>query len=691
MKRIYTYFLLALGLLLVSCNVTQDKQEQNQEPKLVRVLAIGNSFSEDAVEQYLWDIADMDGKQMIIGNLYIGGCTLERHWTNVRDSIHGYRYRRIGLDGERVQTDSVGILTALLSEQWDVVTLQQASGSSGKYETYDPYLTDLIEFIRANTGKDTKIYFHQTWAYPNGSTHEEFPKYGSDRTQMYNAILDCTSRALKEHDLDGLIPSGTAIENARTTLLGEDLTRDGYHMDTHSGRYIVSLTWYETLFGVSCLGNGFTPKIVAPDRRQACQWAAHEAVQNPFQRTDLSMLSNRFEATVDEADAHSYSLPELLRLESGNPVNDVKTWEQSRRKELLSLLEREMFGKAPEKDNGQHFRVLRQQTGALGGLAIRKEIAIYPTADESFSIPLLLYLPASAKGPVPVFLGLNEMGNHAISPDEGITLPDEEKIDWYGDPYRMHARGEDMASWPLEDILGAGYGLATLCKEDIDPDWNDGFRNGIHGLFLKSGQTRTADDEWASLAAWAWGLSRSLDCLEQQEQVNAQKVMLVGSQAMAKAALWASAQDERFALTVSKAAGVGGAALMGRGLGNTLRQITNNHPAYYCRNFFKYALEPETLSFDTHEILALSAPRPLLLISSVQDSLTDPRGEFLALQEASRAYALWGDEEMTLADTPAGTLHESQDLGYLESDSMASLNADDWQRILTFVKGHLKD
>lgn len=258
---------------------------------VVKVLAIGNSFSQDAVEQYLHEIADANGQQMIIGNMYIGGCSLERHYNNMVNNTADYAYRKIGLDGVKRESGSQTIDGVLADEQWDYVSLQQVSGMSGQYNTYDPYLTALIAHVKEKL-PDAKIILHQTWAYAQNSTHTDFAKYDKDQMTMYNAIIDATSRAFNEHQMDLLIPCGTAIQNARTTFIGDTMNRDGYHLNVIHGRYTAACTWYESLFQQSVVGNTYTPTGLSASFKNAAQEAAHAAVQQPTAVTDLSYIEN---------------------------------------------------------------------------------------------------------------------------------------------------------------------------------------------------------------------------------------------------------------------------------------------------------------------------------------------------------------------------------------------------------------
>ncbi|MCH5227817.1 MAG: DUF4886 domain-containing protein [Muribaculaceae bacterium] len=250
------------------------------------ILAIGNSFSQDAVEQYLYDLFDAAGIEVVIGNLYIGGCRLDTHWSNAQSGNGAYEYRKV-VNGVKNQTNNVSLTQGLADEDWDIITLQQASGSSGQYETYTPYLENLIEWVAERS--DADIWFHQTWAYAKNSDHAEFPKYNKDQITMYNAIMDATQKAMADNpQLKGVIPSGTAIQNGRTSFLGDSFNRDGYHLETTYGRYTAACTWFEALTGINVVGNTYAPSTVNAVQKEIAQNAAHLAVLKPYEITEMT-------------------------------------------------------------------------------------------------------------------------------------------------------------------------------------------------------------------------------------------------------------------------------------------------------------------------------------------------------------------------------------------------------------------
>lgn len=258
--------------------------------RTVRVLAIGNSFSRDAVEQNLHELAAADGDTAIIGNLFIGGCPLSRHVDNLRADKHDYVYRKIGADGKRTERKNVSMAEALADDAWDYVSVQQASKFSGRYDTYEASLPELLRYVRARIPSKARMVLHQTWAYQQGADHSGFLLYGSDQDSMYRAIVDANRRAARLGKIKIVVPSGTAIQNARTSFAGDNLNRDGYHLDLGLGRYTAACAWYGRLFGKSPVGNAYAPAGMNPDLVAMAQKAADAALKAPEHVTDLSAL-----------------------------------------------------------------------------------------------------------------------------------------------------------------------------------------------------------------------------------------------------------------------------------------------------------------------------------------------------------------------------------------------------------------
>ena len=271
-----------IGLLLLSLLLSM-----GVSAKVIKVLVIGNSFSEDAVEQNLHELGEADGNQIIVANMYIGGCPLEKHWRNAENDLPAYRYRKIGLDGVMHQTDSMSISRALADEQWDYISVQQASGYSGLFDTFEPYLKNLMAYLRQRC-PNAHYLWHQTWAYAKDSKHEHFPYYDNDQMEMYRAIVKSAQKAMLDAGITTVVPCGTAVQDARSTFIGDKMNRDGYHLNLIYGRYTAACTWYEVLSGHSVVGNTYAPKGMTQKFVNATQSAANAAVIQPWDVTDLS-------------------------------------------------------------------------------------------------------------------------------------------------------------------------------------------------------------------------------------------------------------------------------------------------------------------------------------------------------------------------------------------------------------------
>ncbi len=324
---------------------------------------------------------------------------------------------------------------------------------------------------------------------------------------------------------------------------------------------------------------------------------------------EITILGQKKTVNYDESAVPAYTLPDPLRYPDGAEVKDTADWISRRRPEILSLFETQMYGKTPGRKLPAKYSLVSLDTMALNGLAIRKEVRIEFTAEPGAPSLLLLIYQPKLKKPVPVFLGLNFDGNHTLINDPGITISGA----WQA---ASHARGEDSLSWPVKSILSHGFAVATIYYGDIAEDENNGFKNGIQPVFYSPGQTSPKPDEWGAIGAWAWGLSRAMDYLEQDRSVDSKKVAVLGHSRLGKAALWAGAQDKRFALVISNNSGCGGAALSKRIFGETVETINTTFPHWFCGNFKKYDNKESELPMDQHMLIALLAPRPAYFTSA---------------------------------------------------------------------------
>jgi hypothetical protein len=391
----------------------------------------------------------------------------------------------------------------------------------------------------------------------------------------------------------------------------------------------------------------------------------------------------------DEAKVPSYTLPPLLVAKDGMPVRTPADWVK-RRAEILALLEGQMFGKAPTKPADMTFKVDAVDAKALGGAAIRKQVSIRVAGR---TLGLLLYLPARSPRPVPVFVSLGFDPNQAVSADPGIPLAGA----WVQDqatklialrPPDASSRGSAASRWGVETILGRGFGLATMYYGDIEPDVPGAIGHGVRAAYLK-GQAGPAAGEWGAIAAWAWGLSRIADYLEQDRDVDSRKLALVGHSRLGKTALWAGAIDTRFTLVISNDSGEGGAAISRRRFGETVANLNDRFPHWFCGNYRQYNDREDTMPFDSHMLLALTAPRPLYVASAADDQWADPKGEFLGAVAASEVYRLLGRKGLdATAAMPDVNRPIGEDVRYHVRTGKHDITAYDWQQYLDFAARH---
>lgn len=397
-------------------------------------------------------------------------------------------------------------------------------------------------------------------------------------------------------------------------------------------------------------------------------------------------------ANYDESKVPNYTLPDALTMKSGGRVRDADTWKTRRRPEILELLETQMFGRAPGRPERMTFELASVDKSALGGKAVRKEISINISGQV---LNLLLYVPADARGKVPVLVGLNFGGNHTIHADPGIRLarvwrkhPDSKETIVNEAP--ADSRGSAAGQWQLEKIIARGYGLATIYYGDIEPDFNGMIQNSVRSRYLKPGQTAVSPDEWGAIGAWAWGLSRALDYLETEPSVDAKRVAVMGHSRLGKTALWAGASDTRFALVISNDSGEGGAAISRRIYGETIKDLNTQFPHWFCENYKQYSGRESEMPFDSHMLIALMAPRPVYIASAQEDQWADPKGEFLGGVAAGPAYALFGKKGIGTERMPG--VHEpvGGTVRYHVRAGKHTVTEYDWEQFLNFADQELR-
>jgi len=407
------------------------------------------------------------------------------------------------------------------------------------------------------------------------------------------------------------------------------------------------------------------------------------------------LTQRRSETNYNEQKVPEYTLPDPLLMSDGTQVTDAQTWKTKRRREVLELFRTYVYGRAPVgRPKNMTFKVFDLEQGALNGLATRKQVKVSFTGrPDGPCMDILIYLPNIRKKPIPTFVILNFGGNHTICSDPAIKLSTSWMRQGSGivnNRATEESRGKASSRFPLETILKRGYGLATIYYGDIDPDFDDGFKNGVQPAFDKLREGKRAPDAWGSIGAWAWGLSRAMDYFETDEDIDNKRVIVLGHSRLGKTALWAGARDERFALVISNDSGCGGAALSRRKFGETVKRINNSFPHWFCDNFKKYNDNEADLPVDQHMLIALIAPRPVYVASADEDLWADPKGEFLSCKYADPVYKLLGVKGLK-ADRMPGLNRpiKTGKIGYHVRSGGHNLTAYDWQQYMDFADTHL--
>ena len=392
----------------------------------------------------------------------------------------------------------------------------------------------------------------------------------------------------------------------------------------------------------------------------------------------------------DEAKVGTYTLPDPLVTTTGVRVRDTTTWMRVRRPEILRLMESIQFGRAPGKPDKVVVDRFDTGTVALGGKAIRRQTTLYFTEDRSGpKAELLSYVPADAKGPVPLLLQISFSPNANVVADSGIRRGEM----WNREKKRVPAPpANPMGQVDVLPFLASGFGFATLYYGDIEPDFDGGIPFGIRGKYLKPGRTQFEPDEWGAIAAWAWGLRRVMDHLETERAFDAKHVALLGSSRLGKTVLWTGATDPRYAMILASVSGESGAAISRRNYGETVRHMTDSsrYDYQFARAYQSYGDRVNELPFDGHMLVSLIAPRPLLLQTGSTDYWSDPKGEYLSAVAASPVWKLFGKEGLATDHYPAPGEPVLSVLGYSMHEGRHGILPYDWPIFLEFMKKYLK-
>jgi len=398
----------------------------------------------------------------------------------------------------------------------------------------------------------------------------------------------------------------------------------------------------------------------------------------------LGGTAQQADVLYDEAKVPAFTLPEVLALRSGERVSDSKAWTLRRRPEILAIYEAEVFGKAPAKPSTLKYEVKFPGKGVLGGKADRKIVTIFFGPPDGPKMDLLLYLPADAKKPVAVFLGMNFSGIQTVANDPGVPLGSV-WVRGVKAPAPESSRGTTAPRWQVEKILAAGYGLAVFDYNEVEPDAVGAMAQGIRQIFLKPGQTEPGSGAWGAIGAWGWAASRAMDYLEKDRDVDSRHVALFGHSRLGKTALWAGALDTRFSIVIANESGEGGAAIARRTYGERTKDLNVRFPHWFDGNFKRYSAKEEEMPFESPMLMSLIAPRGLYVASAEEDRWSDPKGEFLGAAYASAAWDLFGRKGISTIEMP-GLHHPVGDhVRYHIRAGKHDVTAYDWEQYLKFA------
>ena len=358
----------------------------------------------------------------------------------------------------------------------------------------------------------------------------------------------------------------------------------------------------------------------------------------------------------------SYTLPDVLTSAKGEKITSAELWNSVRRPELMELFRENIFGRVPATKFKESFRVISTDRVALEGMATQKQIEILiESGEKSLSFGLTLFTPNNVKQPAAVFL--------LIDP-------------WFAEINNPHWK-QNNEYFPVKEAIKRGYGMAVFNAAQLDPDTFDNFKNGIHAVL---DQDPRPADAWGTLAAWAWGSSRCVDYLVTDKDVASGKIAIVGHSRAGKTALWAGAEDTRFAMVVSNESGAGGAALARRRFGETVARLNTSFPHWYCSNYNKYSNKEDELPVDMHMLLALTAPRALYVDCADEDLWGDPKGSYLSLYNALPVFKLLGrNSDLPIKMPELNRQVISGRVGFHIRDGAHNLLLKDWNWIMDFA------
>lgn len=579
MKKFITFFL-AVIVSIVSLNAKQ-----------IKLLAIGNSFSEDALEHYLSGLVSAAGDTIIIGNMYIGGCSLEKHYNNLINNSPAYSYRKI-VDGVKNITPDYRLIDAISDEEWDFISFQQVSSLSGRYESYFPYINHLIDFAREHsTNPDMDVVLHSTWAYAQNSTHAGFSSYDNDQLTMYNSIVDATSSVAREVGINIVIPAGTAIQNGRTTSLGDTFCSDGYHLEHNYGRYTASCAWYEKLFKKSVVGNGYFPPKITPYEARIAQLSAQQAVMFPKKITVIDVNEDSWRAIASylyppkefEYSFHGYRTP--LEFYDGSLVKDKSYWKE-RRNEIRTRW-MSMMGEWPDIIDDQEFEIVGEER--LDSIT-RYKVRFNWTPNAQTEGYLLI---PEGEGKKPAVISV------FYEPETAAGIE--------GKPHRDFA-----------------YQLAKRGFVTLSIGTSETTKDKTYSIYYPNRENAGLQP----LSALAYAAANAFEALAKVESVDSERIGIVGHSYGGKWAMFASCLYDKFAAAVWIDPGIVFDETKGSGVNYWEPWYLGYHKPPWKNTWSKTGDKANGLypklredGYDLHELHALMAPRPFFVSGGSSDPI----------------------------------------------------------------------
>jgi hypothetical protein len=397
------------------------------------------------------------------------------------------------------------------------------------------------------------------------------------------------------------------------------------------------------------------------------------------------LVTGRGEPVFPDVSGLSSNLepPDPLTMLDGQKVASREQWFQQRRPELKALFQHYMYGWFPPPAQ-VHGLVTYTDARFFDGQATLKLVTLRLDAVGASPIDLLLVVPNRRAGPAPVFLGMNFNGNHTLVADTHVPLPTSWMPGHDADASDHHAheasRGTQIHVWELEQTIQRGYAVAAFYCGDVEPDTTNavgGVRETIH--------RPSAPDDWGTIAAWAWGLQRAVDYLLTESVLDGKHIALVGHSRLGKAAMLAGAFDDRVALVIPLQAGCGGTAPSRSTVGESVERINTAFPHWFCGEFKKFNIQPDRLPFDQNCLIALCAPRAVLLGAAVEDTWANPAGAFDMLKSADKVYRFLGADGLAEQTMPETNRLVDSNLGFFIRPGKHSMTKQDWQFFLDFA------